>query len=119
MERTTEELANKIKYSLDRRRGLHPEDITEEALKQAGCMEVVCAMPKDFMERVSYLGDLLSQMTMDSNGIKDDRLRLVAGKLCQAVSYMLNSCSWRDGELHDFDYEELRRKLSVFRSSRE
>lgn len=80
---------------------------------------VVCVLPKDFMERVSYIGNLLSQMTMDSKGIKDDQLRLVAGKLCQAVSYMLNSCSWRDGELHDFDYEELRRKLSVFRSSRE
>lgn len=108
-----------IKKSLETRRGFDPSRLTEELLKEAGCLSVVCVLPKDFMERVSYIGNLLSQMTMDSKGIKDDQLRLVAGKLCQAVSYMLNSCSWRDGELHDFDYEELRCKLSVFRSSRE
>jgi hypothetical protein len=116
---STEEIVNNIKYAIENKRGLHPSAITEDGLKQAGCMEVVCAMPNDFMERVSFLGDMLSQMTMSSKGIKDDRLRLVAGHLCQAFSYMLNSCSWREGELHDFDYEELRRKLRVFRGSSE
>jgi hypothetical protein len=29
------------------------------------------------MERTSYIGNLLAQMTMDNKGVKDDRLRLV------------------------------------------
>ena len=110
--------AEEIKQAMQNRRGLHLEELTIEALREAGCMDVVMAIPKDFMERTSYIGNLLAQMTMDSKGVKDDRLRLVVGQLCQALSYMMNSCSWREGELHDFDYQELQSKLGRFVKSR-
>jgi len=100
-----------VKQAMQERRGLRLEELTREALQAAGCMDVVMAIPQDFMERVSYVGNLLAQMTMDSKGIKDDRLRLVVGRLCQALSYMMNSCSWREGQLHDFDYQEVTSKL--------
>ena len=102
-----------IKYALDNRRGLPPACLTEEALEQAGCLRTVCALPKDFKERASYLGNVLTQMTSGSN-VKDERLRLVVSQLSQALSYMLNSTSWQDGELHDFDLLELRLKLGQF-----
>ena len=106
--------AEEIKQAMQNRRGLHLEELTTEALREAGCMDVVMAIPKDFMERTSYIGNLLAQMTMDNKGVKDDRLRLVVGQLCQALSYMMNSCSWREGELHDFDLMELQSKLGRF-----
>lgn len=103
--------AEEIKDAMDNRRGMQLEELTKEALREAGCMDVVMAIPADFKERTSYFGNLLAQMTMDNKGVKDDRLRLVVGQLCQSLSYMMNSCSWQEGELHDFDLDEIRRKL--------
>lgn len=94
---------------MDNRRGVYPDQITREELRKAGCSEMVSVLPNDFNERISYLGNTLVQMLTRSP--KDDRLRATVGKLTRALSYMLNSCSWREGELHDFDLEELRRKL--------
>jgi len=45
---------------------------------------------------------------------QDDRLRSTVGQLAQALSYMLNSTSWQDGELHEFDLGEIKRKLRRF-----
>jgi hypothetical protein len=104
--------AEEIKYAMDNRHGVYPDQLTREALREAGCSELVCILPNDFNERVSYLGNTLTQMLTRSP--KDDRLRATVGQLCQALSYMLNSRSWLDGELHDFDYMELQTKLRRF-----
>ncbi len=105
---------NELKYAIKNRRGIYPEEITQDVLRDAGCMPVVMPIPQDFMERTSHLGNCLAQMTMDSKCVKDDRLRSVVGQLCQALSYMFNSTSWQDGELHDFDMLELQIKLGRF-----
>ena len=102
-----------IRYSVEHRRTIEPEGITEENLRNAGCLERVAVLPKDYKERMSYLADLLVQ-SVNSQSVKDDRLRLMVGRLCHAYSYMLNSCSWHEGELHDFDYREIQSKLSPF-----
>lgn len=110
--------SSRISLAMECRQGLHPGEVTVEALREAGCMDVVMPIPKDFMERTRYIGNLLAQMTMDNKGVKDDRLRLVVGQLCQTLSYMFNSCSWQEGELMDFDYAELQSKLGRFVKSR-
>ena len=60
------------------------------------------------------LGDDVLVQSVNTESVKDDRLRLVVGRLCHAMSYMINSCSWHEGELHDFDYREIQSKLSPF-----
>ena len=108
--------AEDIKLALQSRRGIYPDQVTREALRDAGCLELLCAMPSDFNERVSYLGNTLTQML--TREPKDDRLRATVGTLCQALAYMLNSTSWQDGELHEFDLLELQRKLARLRNAR-
>ena len=105
-----------IKQAMQDRRGFYPDELTREVLRQSGCLEQVCLLPSDFNERISYLGNMLAQMVTRSKS--DDRLRATVGQLAQSLSYMLNSCSWREGELHDFDYAELQRKLGRFVKSR-
>jgi hypothetical protein len=97
---------------MNARRGLYPDQLTREGLREANCSELVCVLPKDFDERVRYLGNTLVQMMTRMQ--VDDQLRMTVGQLCQALSYMLNSSSWRDGKLHDFDRDELKRKLGRF-----
>jgi len=106
--------AEEIKNAMENRRGLDPSLLTAEALKQAGCLTTVCVLPEDFKDRISYLGNLLASMTMGNKPDKSERLRSTVGKLCQVLCYMLNSCSWQEQELHDFDYDEIRRKLRSF-----
>ena len=108
--------ADEIKQAMEDRRGVYPDQLTRKELHEAGCSELVCILPSDFNERISYLGNTLTQMLTRSP--KDDRLRATVGQLCQALSYMLNSCSWQEGELHDFDYQELQAKLGRFIKSR-
>lgn len=67
-------------------------------------------LPEGFNNRASYMADVLVQMLGMGSPVKGD-LRLVSGVLCQTLSYLVNSKSWRDGELHDFDLEEIRRKV--------
>lgn len=80
-------------------------------------MDRVCVLPEQFNERMSYLADVLVQ-SIRSTSVKDDRLRSTIGQLSQALSYMMNSASWRDGELHEFDEIELQSKLGRFVRSR-
>ena len=80
-------------------------------LRAAGCLDRVCLLPKPLNERLSYLGDALVQMVRDAS--KDTDLRFVVGRLCQTLSYMLNSTSWREGKLHSFDVDEVRRKVKI------
>lgn len=102
-----------IRYAVENRVTVYPEGITKESLREAGCAERVAILPREYKDRMSYLADVLVQ-SVDSKTVKDDRLRSAVGSLCQALSYMLNSCSWQEGELHDFDYAELQRKLGRF-----
>lgn len=102
-----------IKDALQRRVTVEPEEITKDDLRKADCLERVAVLPIDLHERMSYLADVLVQ-TINTRSVKDDRLRSTVGALCHALSYMMNSCSWQEGELHDFDYLELQRKLARF-----
>ena len=101
-----------IKLQIERRVGIPPEELSAANLEEAGCLRVVCVLPKQLNERASYLADSLVQMICRYP--KDDQLRATVGQLCQALSYMMNSTSWREGKLHDFDQQELKRKLSRF-----
>lgn len=104
--------ADEIKRMVQNRVSFSLNEISEETLRDAGCWERVFVLPEPFNERVSYLGGALVQMT--TRKPEDDKLRSVVGKLCQSLSYILNSASWREGELHDFDLDELQRKLRRF-----
>ena len=101
--------ASDIEYALNNRVSINPDDVCRSVLREAGCQDRVFVVPEDFADRVSYLGDVLVQML--TRHPKDGELRIVAGRLCQSLSYLLNSSSWRDGELHDFDADEIGRKL--------
>ena len=103
---------NEIKYAMENRLSIPPDNLSAANLRAAGCTDRVVVLPEPFNERVSYLGDALVQMlTRNPN---DAQLRAIVGQLCQALSYMINSASWRDGKLHEFDADELRRKLQRF-----
>jgi hypothetical protein len=101
--------SQEIKYSLERRVSVPPDQLTSESLRNAGCLDRVCLLPENFNERASYLGDVLVQML--TRAPKDDNLRAFVGKLTLSLSYMLNSTSWQEGELFDFDVAEIKRKL--------
>jgi len=100
-----------IKYSVENRLGVSPDEITAASLRNAGLKGQVFLLPENFNERASYMADVLVQMLGVGSPVKGD-LRAVSGILCQALSYLVNSSSWRDGELHDFDFAEVRRKVS-------
>ena len=109
---TDEQIADQIKWSMEQRCTLSLADLTEDALRMAGCSERVAVLPKGINDRYRYLGDMLVQMVR--NAKTDDQLRFAVGALAQSLSYLLNSRSWTDGKLHDFDDQELRRKLQRF-----
>jgi hypothetical protein len=104
--------AEEIEIGMTSRRAFALDEIDAASLREAGCWERVLVVPENFNERVSYLGNLLVQML--TREIKDDRLRSTVGQLAQSLEYMLNSTSWHDGVLHDFDADELQRKLGRF-----
>ena len=103
-----------IKYALGKRLSVRPEDVDGESLRKAGCQDRVFLLSKDFNERASYMADVLVQMLGTGSPVKGD-LRFAAGTICQALSYLVNSQSWREGELLDFDRDEIRRKLRPLR----
>lgn len=103
--------AEELKYSVEHRLGVVPDKIDEAMLREAGLDGRVFLLPKKFDERVRYMADMLVQMLGVGSPIKGD-MRLTSGILCQALSYLINSSSWRDGELHDFDLDEIRRKVA-------
>ena len=104
--------AEEIRYAMQKRVSISPDQLIGATLREAGCMDRVCVLPEQFDERVSYLADVLVQMV--TRKPVDDKLRSTVGQLCQSLSYMMNSASWRDGELHDFDLLELKLKLGRF-----
>ncbi len=104
--------ANDIRSRMERHAGFYPQTLTDKALREAGCMSTVCALPEDINERARFLANVLVQMMGMPK--TDDTLKPIVGQLCQALSYMVNSASWRDGELHEFDRLELKRKLARF-----
>ena len=104
--------ADEIKDTVRDRKTFLPVELVDSDLRAAGCMDRVCALPHDLNERTSYLGDLLVSMVNQQH--KGTNLGVVAGQLCRSLSYLLNSSSWRDGELHAFDLDEIKRKLKSF-----
>jgi len=103
---------DELRYAMKERIPVPPEHLSGAILREAGCLDKVCVVPGEFNERVSYLANVLVQMLTKKPD--DDQLRATVSQLCQALSYMMNSASWRDGELHDFDRLELQLKLGRF-----
>ena len=106
-----------LKYAVEKRIGVPPDEITDAMLREAGLQGRVFVLPEKFNERASYMADVLVQMLGIGSPIKGD-LRMASGTICQALSYLVNSASWRDGELHDFDLDEIRRKVGRLGSAR-
>lgn len=102
--------SDEIKGRMKQRASFALEELTEADLRQSGCQVRVFVVPEQFNERVRYLGDLLVQMLTRENA-GDEKLRPVVGQIAQTLSYLLNSSSWADGTLHEFDRDEVRRKL--------
>lgn len=99
-----------IKFAVERRVSVVPDEVNADSLRAAGCQSRVFLLPEGFNNRASYIADVLVQMLGCGSPVKGD-LRMASGVLCQALSYLVNSASWRDGELHDFDLDEIRRKV--------
>lgn len=112
---TNTEQVSEIKHALSKRSSIAPENVSAGALREAGCLDRVCVLPSDLNDRLSYLGDVLVQAV--TRHPTDDNLRRVIGQIAQTMSYTLNSASWRDGELHDFDMDEIRRKLAFLKGA--
>ena len=101
-----------IKYCLKTHSGVSPDNITSADLQAAGCLDRVAVLPKPLNERLSYLSNVVVQSI---RSVKcDDDLRSRMGSLTQALCYMMNSTSWADGELYDFDEQAITRKLQHF-----
>ena len=90
--------------------GVYPEDLNSEVLREAECENVVALIPKDYQKRIRYFGNLFVQMCF-SNKIKDEQLKIEMSQLSQALSYLINSSSFRDGKYYEFDKIEISRKL--------
>ena len=105
--------AESIRSRVDGRYTFDLSELSSEALKEADCWDRVLVVPNDTDLRFSYLADSLVQMTNSAanSSSKDTDLRYAVGQICQALSYVANSASWREGTLLDFDLEELRGKL--------
>jgi hypothetical protein len=104
------EQSDRIKHAIRERRGMYLSELTPEALSDAECMFTVAPLPDDYDSRLRYLGDLLAQMALNHK-VADAKLKLHLCSIAAAFSYLLNSSSYRDGELHGFDADELARKL--------
>ena len=99
-----------IEYAVENRIGVNPASVTEAMLREAGMLGQVFVLPEKLNDRARYIAGVLVQMLGIGCPIDGD-LRFASGVLCQALSYLVNSKSWRDGELHVFDREELRMKV--------
>ena len=101
-----------LRRAVEERIGVPPDEVTEALLREAKLQPRVFLLPENFNERASYIADVLVQMLGVGSPVKGD-LRFLSGHLVQALSYLVNSQSWRDGKLHDFDAREIQRKLAV------
>ena len=100
-----------IKNRMAQRVGLALHEIQDsiDEINAAGfrCEQFIL-VHKNPLERFQWMADSLAQVHFDS---WDERLRLKFGRIVTSLSYLLNSTSCRDGILHDFDADELDRKL--------
>lgn len=90
-----------------------PEEVlaSREAIEAAGFRPDSCVLvKKKSKERVRQWGDDLVQMACNAT-IQDDRLRAEVRSMTQALSHLLNSQSYEDGVLHDYDKKTIDCKL--------
>ena len=106
--------AEEIKLLMQEHSAMWLHELSTEALREAGCMDQVAVLPKDFNERARYLANVLVQML--SRKPEDERLRATVSMLTQALSYLMNSTSWQDQVLYDFDSANLKRKVQYLPS---
>ena len=73
-----------------------------------GLLECWANIGKDIMDKLSR--------TEDTNGTQKDILPMryvhIMISMAEIMCHMVNSASWREGELFDFDRDEIKRKLS-------
>jgi hypothetical protein len=89
---------------------VYPEQVTFESLYEAGMLQTVALLPKDFRARVKYLGNLFAQMCFGFKS-EDPKLKCEMVGLATSLSYLLNSTSFEKDEYKDFDQAEIGRKL--------
>ncbi len=87
---------------------INPEELTQSMLREADCLDRVMALPKDLRTRLAYLANTLAQVATRE---QDQALKITVGVLAQSLCYIMNSASWSEGELKDFDLLEIQRKL--------
>ncbi len=105
----TEE-AELIKVSLESNQGMYLRQLTDEALEEAGCLYLVAVLPKDYDERIRYLGNILVQMIM-SKRKGDAALKMELNTVASTLSYLLNSTSSFEDEYKPYDKQEVDRRL--------
>ena len=89
------------------------DEISEELLAEAGLASTVMVLPKDFGDRIKYIGDLFVQMCFGFKS-KDTMLKLELTSIATALSYLLNSTSFIKDQYMDFDKTEINRKLQRY-----
>ena len=101
----------KIEESIAANEGFWPDDETSNALRDAGCMYTVAAIPKDFHTRLKYFGNMFAQMCCAYKS-KDEKLPITLKILANAISYFLNSSSFSDEQYHSYDQAEIGQRMS-------
>lgn len=101
---------DEIRAAIANRHSIAPEHVNAKDLVQCGCMPRVFLLHEDYQLRMSYLADVLVQSVTSQP--KDVKLKLFTSTLAMSLSYLMNSASWREGELFEFDADEIRRKLA-------
>ncbi len=86
-------------------------ELDEKCFKEAGVDRIVALLPLDKNERLRYLGNILVQLIFNNKDFKEKRLGFYLGQQAQALSYLLNSFSFRNGEIEEFDKFEISNKL--------
>lgn len=99
-----------IQKRLQAGEGVHPEEVTYEDLDEANCLSVMMPIPDDPHERAMLFANNLVQICMGFRG-KNEELLVEVRTLAAAVSYLLNSSSFIDGEYYEWDKREINRKL--------
>lgn len=105
--------AEEVQHLTDEHIPLTIEEIrlSYEAIEKAGFRGGGAVLvKKDHKERVRQWGNDLVQMACRSDRL-DERLTMELRSITQALSHLLNSQSYADGKLYDFDKNTIDRKL--------
>ena len=102
--------AEDLKAFVHANQGVSPENLDPVEMARAGVSQRVVLVPGDQDTKVRYFGNLLVQMVCNRKD-RSSPLSVELHTIATALSYLLNSTSFVDGEYHPFDKDEIDRKL--------